>query len=79
VLLISAAVRSPELRLAQARVAQGSPELDREGKNDMANSMAGKRPWIHGQRGQNGVDKVLGGPEGLRRDILTTGRGLKAR
>jgi hypothetical protein len=44
VLLISAAVRSPELRLAQARVAQGSPELDREGKNDMANSMAGKRP-----------------------------------
>jgi hypothetical protein len=43
-LLMSAAVRSPELRLARARVAPGSPELGREGENAMANSMAWKRP-----------------------------------
>jgi hypothetical protein len=43
-LLLSAAVKSPELRLARARVAPGSPRLDREGENATANSMAGKRP-----------------------------------
>jgi hypothetical protein len=43
-LLLSAAVRLPELRLARARVAPGSPELGREGEGAMANSMAGKRP-----------------------------------
>jgi hypothetical protein len=43
-LLLSAAVRSPELRLARARVAPGSPELGREGENATANSMAEKRP-----------------------------------
>jgi hypothetical protein len=43
-LLVSAAVRSPELRLARARVVPGSPELGREGENATANSMAGKRP-----------------------------------
>jgi hypothetical protein len=42
--LLSAAVRSPELRLAGARVAPGSPELGREGVGTTANSMAGKRP-----------------------------------
>jgi hypothetical protein len=42
--LLSAAVRSPELRLARARVASGSPELGREGEGATANSMAGKRP-----------------------------------
>jgi hypothetical protein len=42
--LLSTAVRSPELRLARARVAPGSPELGREGENAMANSMARKRP-----------------------------------
>jgi hypothetical protein len=42
--LFSAAVRSPELRLARARVASGSPELGREGEGTTANSMAGKRP-----------------------------------
>jgi hypothetical protein len=41
--LLSAAVKSPELRQAQARVALGSPELDREGEGATANSMAGKR------------------------------------
>jgi hypothetical protein len=41
-LLISTAVRSPELRQARARVAPGSPELGREGKNATTNSMAGK-------------------------------------
>jgi hypothetical protein len=59
-LLFSAAVRSPELRLARARVAPGSPELGREGENAMANSMAGKRPRIRGQRGENGGEKVSG-------------------
>jgi hypothetical protein len=43
-LLLSAAVRSPELRQARARVAPGSSELDREGENATANSMVGKRP-----------------------------------
>jgi hypothetical protein len=42
--LLSVTVRSPELRLARARVAPGSPELGREGEGATANSMAGKRP-----------------------------------
>jgi hypothetical protein len=44
-------------------VALGSPELDREGENATTNSMAGKRPRIRGQRGENGREKVSGGPE----------------
>jgi hypothetical protein len=43
-LLLSAAVGSPELRLARARVAPRSLELGREKENATANSMAGKRP-----------------------------------
>jgi hypothetical protein len=43
-LLFSAVARSPELRLARARVALESPELDIEGENATTNSMAGKRP-----------------------------------
>jgi hypothetical protein len=42
--LLSAAVRSPELRQARARVALGSLELGREEEGATANSMAGKRP-----------------------------------
>jgi hypothetical protein len=42
VLLLSAAVRSPELRQAHARVVPGSSELGREGENATANSVAGK-------------------------------------
>jgi hypothetical protein len=42
--LLSAAVRSPELRQARAMLAPGSPELGREGEGAMANSMAGKGP-----------------------------------
>jgi hypothetical protein len=42
--LLSAAVRSPELRQAQARMALGTPELGREGEGATTNSMAGKRP-----------------------------------
>jgi hypothetical protein len=42
-LLLSTAVKSPELRLARVRVAPGSPEFGREGENAMTNSMAGKR------------------------------------
>jgi hypothetical protein len=41
-LLFSAAVRSPELRLARARVAPGSPELGREGEGATTNSMVGE-------------------------------------
>jgi hypothetical protein len=61
-LLLSAAVRSPELRPARARVAPGSPELDSEGENATTNSMVGKRPRIRGQRGENVGEKVSGGP-----------------
>jgi hypothetical protein len=42
--LLSTAVRSPELRQARARVALGSPELDRGEEGATVNSMAGKRP-----------------------------------
>jgi hypothetical protein len=41
-LLLSAAVKSPELGQARARVVLGSLELGREGKNDTPNSVAGK-------------------------------------
>jgi hypothetical protein len=41
-LLLSAAVRSPELRRARARATPGSPELGREEEGATANSMAGK-------------------------------------
>jgi hypothetical protein len=44
VLLLFVAVRSPKLRQARARVAPGSPGLGREGENDTANSVEGKRP-----------------------------------
>jgi hypothetical protein len=47
-------------------VAPGLPELGREGEGATTNSMAGKRPRIHGQRGENGSEKVSGGPEKLR-------------
>jgi hypothetical protein len=64
--LLSAAVRSPELRRARARVALGSPELGREEEGATANSMAGKKPRIHGQRGENSGGKTSGGPKQLR-------------
>jgi hypothetical protein len=44
-------VKSPELGQACARVVPRSPGLAREGENDTANSVAGKRPRIRGQRG----------------------------
>jgi hypothetical protein len=44
-------------------VVPGSPELGREGENTTANSMAGKRPRIRGQRGENGGEKVSGESE----------------
>jgi hypothetical protein len=59
-------VKSSELGQARARVVLGSPGLDREGENDMANSVAGKRPRIRGQRWGNGGEKASGGPEELR-------------
>jgi hypothetical protein len=65
-LLLSAAVRSLELGQARARVAPGSPELGREGEDATTNSVAGKRPRIRGQRGENGEEKALGGQKGLR-------------
>jgi hypothetical protein len=78
-LLLSAAMRSPELRLARARVAPRSPELSREGENATTNSMARKRPRIRGKRGENSGEKVSGGPKELQRGIPVTGKGLKAR
>jgi hypothetical protein len=66
------------LRQARARVAPRSSGLGREGEDVMANSVAGKRPRIRGQRGENGGEKASGGPEELRRGIPTTGRGLEA-
>jgi hypothetical protein len=65
-LLLSVAVRSPELGQARARVVPGSPGLGREGENVTTNSVAGKRPRIRGQRGENRGEKALGGPEELR-------------
>jgi hypothetical protein len=51
VALLLATVKSPKLGQARARVVPGSSELGREGENDTANSVAGKRPRIRGQRG----------------------------
>jgi hypothetical protein len=59
-------------------VALGSPDLGRGEEGATTNSMAGKRPQIHGQRGENDGEKVSGGPEKLRTAIPATGRGLKA-
>jgi hypothetical protein len=64
--LLSTVVRSPELRQARARVAPGSPELGRGEEGATANSIARKRPRIHGQRGENDGEKVSGGSEKLR-------------
>jgi hypothetical protein len=64
--LLSTAERSPELRQVRARVAPGSPELGRGEEGATANSMAGKRPEIYGQRGENDDGKTSGGPEKLR-------------
>jgi hypothetical protein len=76
-LFLSTTVRSPELRLARARVALGSPELGREEEGATANSMAGKGPWIHEQRGENDGEKASGGSKELRWAIPATGRGFK--
>jgi hypothetical protein len=65
-LLLSMAVKSPELGRARARVVLGSPGLGREGENATANSVAEKRPRIRGQRGENDGEKASGGPEELR-------------
>jgi hypothetical protein len=77
-LLLSAAVRSPELRQACARGLPGSPGLGREGEDATASSMAGKRTRIRGQRGEYGGEKASGGPKELRRGIPAAGRGLEA-
>jgi hypothetical protein len=53
-------VKSPELRQARGRVVPGSSELGREEEGTTTNSMAGKRPQIHGQRGENGGEKASG-------------------
>jgi hypothetical protein len=50
--LLSAAVRSPELRRARARVAPGSPELGRGEEGATANSMAGKATNPRAERGE---------------------------
>jgi hypothetical protein len=65
-LLLSMAVRSPELGQVRARVVPGSPGLGREGENATANSATGKRPRIREQRGENSGEKASGRPEELR-------------
>jgi hypothetical protein len=75
--LLSTAVRSPELRQACARGVPGSPGLGREGEGATANSTAGKKPRIRGQRGENGGEKASGGPEELRRGIPAMGGGVR--
>jgi hypothetical protein len=47
-LLLSTAVRSPELRQARARVVPGSSELGREGENATTNSVAVSGTIIRG-------------------------------
>jgi hypothetical protein len=58
-------MKSPELRQTQARVTLGSPALGRGEEGATANSMVGKRPQIHGQRGKSGGEKTSSGPEKL--------------
>ena len=78
-LLLSAAVGSSKLRQARARVVPWLPGLGREGENATPNSIAGNRPRIRGQRGENGGEKASGGPEELQWGIPATRRGLEAR
>jgi hypothetical protein len=56
-------------------VAPGSPGLGREEENATTIPMAGKRPRVRGQRGENDREKVSGGLEELQRGIPATGRG----
>jgi hypothetical protein len=65
-LLLSAAMKSPELGQTRARGVPGSQGLGREGENATANLVAGKRPRIRGQIGENAKEKASGGPEELR-------------
>jgi hypothetical protein len=65
----TAPLRGGEVTGAEAGASRVAPwllELGREEEGATANSMAGKRPRIHGQRGENGGEKVSGGPEKLR-------------
>jgi hypothetical protein len=59
--LLSAAVRSPELRLARARVAPGSLELGREGEGATANAMAGKGHESTDREGRTAVREPQAG------------------
>ena len=40
--------------------------MGREEEGVTVNSMVGKGPRIHGQRGENGGEKASGGPEQLQ-------------
>jgi hypothetical protein len=63
---LRAAMKSLELGQARARVVPWLPGLGREGENATPNSIAGNRPRIRGQRGENGGEKASGGPEELQ-------------
>jgi hypothetical protein len=54
-------VRSPELRLARARVAPGSPELGREGEGATANQWRGRGHESTGREGATAVRKPRAG------------------
>jgi hypothetical protein len=60
--LLPTAVKSPELGRVRAMAVPGSPELVREGEDDLVNSMAGLWPRDRGQRGGNDGGKAPGGP-----------------
>jgi hypothetical protein len=76
-LLLSAAVKSLELRQARARGVPGLPGLGREGEGATANSMARKRPRIQGQRRKNDGEKVWADQRSSIEAFQPQGRGLR--
>jgi hypothetical protein len=59
--LLSTVVRSPELRLARAKLAPGSPELDRGVEGATANSVGGRGHESTGREGRTAVRRSRAG------------------
>jgi hypothetical protein len=77
--LLSAAVRSPELGQARARVAPGSLELGREGEGATVNSMAGKGHESTSKEGRTAVRRLRAGRRNSGEPFRPRGGELKAR
>jgi hypothetical protein len=60
-----------------ATVVPGSPELGREGENDTANSVVGKRPRIRGQRGGMAKKRPRAGRRNSGEGFWPRGGGLR--